>query len=317
MRMVEHTVEVRGPKVSDGRRSPDAIGNVLKWIEPLVRMTVSMAFRYTSQVRGRPPKWLASACTVRFADISDGNGRTCLHFEAPRLGEAAEDLYRQGQLFRTRPEANDTAFDLIGDVLRDVIGQRPDSNRFDTDLLKRFHRFRTAESKWGVESLVFRGDRLPEESPLTVDKRVSELAGKLRRDTPQPRRGRIAGSLDMIRASDGAFTIILESGERANGILAAGKTDILAQQWRQFVVVEGLAVFRASGSLLRIEADDMAPCAEADRFFSVIPEPCSGSLDERELRQTQTRRSGVAAIFGEWPGDETEEEILAALKGSG
>lgn len=32
------------------------------------------------------------------------------------------------------------------------------------------------------------------------------------------------------------------------------------------------------------------------------------------LRREQVESSGVAAVFGQWPGDETEAEILAALR---
>ena len=108
MQMVEHTVDVCGPKVSNGQRSPEAIGSVLKWIEPLVRGSVNMAFRFTSRAAGRPPAWFVAASTVRFADMSPGDGFTRLHFEAPRLGDAAEDVYQQKELFRTRPAESDT-----------------------------------------------------------------------------------------------------------------------------------------------------------------------------------------------------------------
>jgi hypothetical protein len=38
-----------------------------------------------------------------------------------------------------------------------------------------------------------------------------------------------------------------------------------------------------------------------------------GPLDERTLRQPQGSRSGVAAIFGQLPGDESDDEIIEAL----
>jgi hypothetical protein len=36
-------------------------------------------------------------------------------------------------------------------------------------------------------------------------------------------------------------------------------------------------------------------------------------LDPRELRKPQGPRSGLAAIVGQWPGDETDEQVRAAL----
>lgn len=314
MHLVEHRIDAYGPKVSNGQRSPEAIGNVLKWTEQLLQMTVSMAFRFTSRARGRRPVWLMAASAVRFADITNGNGFTCLHFEAPTLGEAAEELYRQQELFKTRPDENDTCFDLLGDVVNDIKKQERDSYRFDARLLERVGRFTDVEKRWGVESLALHGNRFPEKVPARIDKRLSELAGKLQLQTPAPIRARIAGKLDMIRASDGSFSMILESGDVVNGTLVPGKTDVLKEYWPESVVVEGNAVFRASGSLLHIEAEAMGPAGEADRFFSEIPKPVPTGFDTRQLRQRQTPSTGLGAVFGKWPGDESEEELLAALK---
>jgi hypothetical protein len=52
----------------------------------------------------------------------------------------------------------------------------------------------------------------------------------------------------------------------------------------------------------------------SDRFFSKLPlaSPVGGLAEA--LRQPQGPNTGAAAIFGKWPGDETEEELLAALE---
>ena len=314
MRLIEHTIEAYGPRVSNGQRSPEAIGNVLRLTDQLLQMTVSIAFRFTSRARRRRPAWLMAASAVRFADISNGNGLTCLHFEAPILGEAAKELYRQKELFKTRPNEDDTCFDLLGDVLNDIKEQKRDSYRFDARLLERVERFEDIEKRWGVESLALHGHRLSETVPARIDKQLCELAGRLELQTPAPTRARIAGKLDMIRASDGSFSMILDSGDVVNGTLVSVETDILKDYWPKSVVVEGNAVFRASGSLLRIEAEAMDLASDADRFFSEIPKPVPTHFDARRLRQRQTPSTGLGAVFGKWPGDESEEELLAALK---
>jgi len=314
MQMVHHAVDVHGPSVSQGKRSPEAVGTVLTWIEPLVRESVSMAFRYTSSLRGRRPEWLVAASTVRLADISGGTDCTRLHFEAPRFGEAAADLYQQRELFDTRPREDDTGFDLIGDIVTDIACQSRDSLRFDAHLLRRLERFGGAGGKWGVQSLALHGDRLPEDTPLSIDSRVSSLASALCRETPPPQRGRIAGRLDMIRASDGSFSMILDSQQIVRGVWVPDDVSILADSWGKYVVVEGPVVFRPSGALLRIEAEGMVPARDEDLFFSVAPEPAGIELDPDRLHKPQSRASGVGAVFGKWPGEETEEEILATLK---
>ena len=316
MQMIEHTIDVRGPKVSDGQRSPDAIGSVLKWVDRLVRDSVSMAFRYTSRAAGRPPAWFVAASTVRFADVSQGRGCTRLHFEAPRLGEAAEEVYHQKELFRTRPPESDTGFDLVGDMIQDVGRRVADSHRFDAGLLGRLKSFRSSRSRWGIESLVLHGHRLPEDEPVAMNDDVVACALELRTVIPEPIRARVAGALDMIRASDGSFELLLPSGDTVQGVLVGNQRDRLHDLWRQRVVIEGQAVFRPSGAPLRVEAEGIAAATDADQFFAKVPKPRAsgpGPLAARTA-QPQTPKTGAGAIFGQWPGDETDEEILAALK---
>lgn len=315
MEMVEHVVDLHGPRVTDGQRSPEAIGGALSWIEPIVRESVSMAFCFISRKRGRRPGWLSAASNVRFAGISNHDSATRLHFEAPRLGEAAEDLYRQQQLFETRPAEQDTGFDLLGDALSDVLGQRRDSSRFDKTILARCRRVKTMV-RMGVTDLIFRGDRLPKDVPVAADLRLADLAGQLELETPKSKRARIAGNLDMIRASDGTFALKLESGEDVYGVWLPDNPETLADLWRKNVVVEGAAVFRASGSLLRVEAEGMALASGTDMFFSRMPEPTPQKVVAEQLREAQTTRTGIGAIFGQWPGDESEEDILAASRRS-
>jgi hypothetical protein len=60
----------------------------------------------------------------------------------------------------------------------------------------------------------------------------------------------------------------------------------------------------------------MAPATEADRFFAKVPKARAVDLAPLPVRTTrrQTPATGAGAIYGRWPGDETEEELLAALK---
>jgi hypothetical protein len=63
----------------------------------------------------------------------------------------------------------------------------------------------------------------------------------------------------------------------------------------------------------RIDADRVELAAGNAAVFSRMPMPLLRTLDVRALRRPQGPRSGVNAIIGEWPGDESEEEVLAAL----
>jgi hypothetical protein len=47
--------------------------------------------------------------------------------------------------------------------------------------------------------------------------------------------------------------------------------------------------------------------------LSMEPKPLFPTLDTRALHRSQGPKSGVAAVFGRWPGDESDEEVEALL----
>ena len=318
MEKVQHLVRLVGPKVRAGKPSPEAIGRVLVLVEKAVQGAINMGFRYKSNFRGRQPDWFVRASDIRFVDVSAGQGdSTILHFEAPRFGEAAGDIYEQGQLFEVFPKEADTGFDLFGDVLFDIQKKAENSLLFDANLLGRIGKFQRIH-KSGIDSIFIEGDRLSGDIPPSLTEEISQLAKDLSSSTPATQRARIAGKLDMIRDSDNCFELLLEDkGTKVDGIWENEEIENLKDFFKKDVVVEGEAIFRVSGSLLRIEAQSMRLASQTDSFFKRIPRPMTKSTEQRSFLDPQVVNTGANAIFDKWPGDESEEEILAALKDMG
>ena len=80
------------------------------------------------------------------------------------------------------------------------------------------------------------------------------------------------------------------------------------------MTLTGKAVYRPSGRLLRIDASEMRLAGDNERFFSKVPAPRHVEVDVRSLARPNSQKNGIAAIFGKWPGDETDEQIEAALR---
>src|SRR5438132_1522621 len=135
------TVTLRSP-FHYGRKVPsEALGKVLETLPSALRYAIRMAFEGRSRAPGKRPEWLKAAADVRFVG-HEGQDETVLQFEVPQLGEAAAKIYEQGELWPTRPEPTDTAFDLFGDVISEVGSRNEDSEKFDKPLLNRVTRFR-------------------------------------------------------------------------------------------------------------------------------------------------------------------------------
>jgi hypothetical protein len=259
-----------------------------------------------STAPGSPPAWLEAASAFEIADIHDQE----IVLRAPSLAEAAPQHFQQLDLFAANVIPTRSSLDFFEDSLDDALAGREDSERYDRPLMS------TLEGlgrlfRHGVESIEIVNGRTLRVEPVGI-----EAIRSLHQRTPEDRRVMVGGKLDTIRHSDRAFTLILESGERIRGVAAESVEPAdLARLFGKPALVSGLAKFRPSGQMLRIEAERIGPASGGDlAVFSTMPRPLDMPHDPRKLRVPQGPRSGVAAILGQWPGDETEEEFLAALE---
>ena len=262
-----------------------------------------------STARGSVPAWLQVAAdfdVVRFEA-----GSTVLVIEAKSLSDVAPSLFAQRELFEPI-DSSESAFGLMEQTLALAANGRSDSDLFDQPLLSTFRRFERVLSSGfsSIELTNAKGGR----APVIVDCNSIDAVDHLIRSTPSPQRARVAGTLDTIRHSDRMFTLLVEGGKAVKGIAEDIAAEQLAGLCGQNVVVSGTAVFRASGTLLRIEAETIEPAGIDAQIWARVPAPLFRLMDSGSLRQPQGPRSGVNAVFGRWPGDETDEEIAAALR---
>jgi hypothetical protein len=295
-----------------GRRlPPQALGYALTVIPTAVRQSISMAFRGRSVAKGPRPRWLQSASDIRFID-HDGDDETTLVFESPTLGEAAPEIYQQQEFWSTRPDASLTGLDLFADVVRDVADHNEDSDRFDKSLLGNLLGFKNVLDDT-FRDIRFNSTRA-NTTTAVINPAVLLTAQQFRETTPLPQRVRVVGTLDMVGASTQSFALRLDDGQEVRGVLVSGSIVDAAAQLNSRVLVLGRAVYRASGRVLRIDADEIKGAAAEPSLWSRIPPPRTRRFDPSALHVPQGPRSGVSAIIGRWPGDETDEEIAAWLE---
>ena len=272
------------------------------------RGTLRLRVEGRSTARGSLPAWLGAAADFEVVGIEAGS--TVLVIEAPALAEAAPALFGQQALFEPI-DASDSAFGLMEQTLRAAVDGRSDSDLFDQPLLSTFRRFDRVLGA-GLSAIEMTNGNA-DSRPVCVDRDSVAAVDRLIRATPQPQRTRVSGTLDTIRHSDRMFMLLMEDGKAAKGIAEGVAAEQLANLFGQNVIVEGTAVFRPSGALLRIEADAIEAAGAEAEVWSRVPTPLFGGLDAAPLRQPQGLRSGINAIIGRWPGDESDEEVAAAL----
>jgi len=262
-----------------------------------------------STARGSLPAWLAAAADFDIVGIETGS--TILVIEAPALSDAAPSLFRQQALFEPL-DASDSAFGVMEQTLQAAVDGRSDSDLFDQPLLSTFHRFERVLAA-GFSSVELTNGK-KHACRVVVDSNSVAAVDRLIRATPGPQRTRVSGTLDTIRHSDRMFTLLMEDRKAVKGIADGVAAEQLAGLFGQQVVVAGTAVFRPSGALLRIEADAIDVAGADAAVWARVPAPLFRDLDSGVLRQAQGIRSGVNAIIGRWPGDESDHDIAVALR---
>lgn len=309
MEIQSHTIFLESRQDFHGRLPPHHLGKLFVDLPLAVRGAVSMALRNRSQVQGRRPVWLKESSDIRFA-AHGGNGETSLTFELPTLRSAARDLYAQEVMFeQMRPEGTLTGLDLLARAIGDVAAGKADSDAFDHQLLKRLTRLGRFFKNGPFTEFRIVGSDAARQQVTRVNPDICHQTEALYRRTPRPQRVRLVGQLDGIEASTQRFVLVLDGGERIVGIFPDDHAGQMQALWNTRILVSGTAIYRPSGDLLRAEAEDVQSGAGVSALFSRLPTPGHAKLDAGRLHRRQGPRSGMAAIMGKWPGDETDVQI--------
>ncbi|MBN1458663.1 MAG: hypothetical protein JXA57_03945, partial [Armatimonadetes bacterium] len=181
--MIQHHLRLHSDQHFGKRVPPEACGDVLKAVPAVARRAVAMRLSGRSAPPGRRAGWLKAATDIRFVDFY-GDDDTVLVFEAPGLGEAAEELFRQPDMFTTHPSPEDSGLDLLADVWEEVRRRNVDSDLFDEALLSKMAVFRRGLD--GVfQSADLWGNRISQGKPATLDQEVISAARELAASTPR------------------------------------------------------------------------------------------------------------------------------------
>jgi len=124
----------------------------------------------------------------------------------------------------------------------------------------------------------------------------------------------VTGRLDVMGASQGVLKLDIRPGEVVTALWEGEEpVESLREFFNKDVVVEGVGVFRPSGSLLRIDADAIAAASSQDEFFRQVPSAAIQPDYHKVARLKAGEKSAYAQLRGSLSGDETDEEFDAAV----
>jgi hypothetical protein len=312
--MTKHELKLLGGP--GGLRVPaetllETVGALLEGARQATRFVVEGE----STRKGPRPSWLDAACRIEVTGLTAGSA--VIAIEAPTLEDAVPERFGVGSLplfDGTGPAiAKRTAIDVFAGILSSAMDGRAEQVLADRPLLDTCVRFaRAAGSAFDGIQL---GGLAGREPRLTVRREDARQIELLRDETPPPHAVRVTGILDTISATRSDVVLALSNGDKIAARIEDYDPATLKSLFGARVVVSGMARFRPSGRVLVVDVEHISRAREADSLFETLPVATESLIVAPRVAQDEG--SGVAAFFGTWPGEETEEELLKALEAIG
>lgn len=302
--MTMHHVTLRGAAARGSTVSASVLHGLLGALLEGCQGAVRLAFERGSVGSTTASAWIERSVDFDILGIECGSTRIVV--EAPALTDVVPATLAGAAAMLA---AETTAFDLFVAGIRDAVRLEEDSERFDVPLLETY-------GKLGdVLALGFDEIALGDDPSCRLDAAAFEAIAALRRRAPMPRQVRVAGRLEPVAHDPRAFVLQLPEGAMHGIAVSNAGAEQLQRLLGARVVVSGLAVFRPSGRVARLEASRIDAADDRASIWEQMPRPLLEAAEPMaRYHVRQGPRSGLAAIMGKWPGDETDEEIAEILE---
>lgn len=255
------------------------------------------------------PIWLSRAADMDLIGL--GGGSTKVFVESPPLKEVAPIFFDQKTMWGTKLPAEGTAFSLLAAALQDASNGNLDSDLYDNGVLSSFLNFKEF-FHLGFKEVTFYTSK---DHSFKFTTKELETIEQLSRKMPDKHTVIISGVLDELKHSLGGFELKIAGVGTVRGLIPVNFPTI-SELWGKEVTVEGMANFKANGSMSLLEAKNIYPSTSRDQIHRVIPKASEQFTFKMAKPKSQKGRS-LAEAFGEWPDDTPDDaidEILSSLK---
>jgi hypothetical protein len=288
-----------------------ALGALLRAAERATRLA---ATGY-SVGRGRKPKWLEAAvdCTV----TGMGRGSTTVEIRAPRLGDVPMTDLVQQDLWLQRPDAEDTALDLVANAITEAQMSDSTGEHYDRPVLEEIINLGGAARADDVRYELTSSS--PNRKQFVLEASASRRLRERLDLIPSSRASVVSGELDEIGHGLGRFRLLMTGGQSLQGLLDRSRIDVemLRPLWGNPATVQGMVHFKPSGQARLIEAHRISSRTDGDAVFGIMPKAHTVAEGASEYRSSvksyMANPVDPMMLWGAWPGDEPIEALLAEL----
>jgi len=262
-----------------------------------------------SSKKGPKPDWLESAVDFQLTGISEGS--TNLTIEAAILEDVIADF--QIPIFERNPESLKpyTGVDLALEAFGQAFQSNEDDDLLDKHLLKEMEKYSTLfRNKKGTVKISGYQVKKPVQFSYSHFEEIKELEER----TPPPIKALITGQLDLMQYSKELIKVDTKAGN-VRAILSGELTfEEVGKFFGKEVTLEGIAHFKPSKKVSSIEVEKIHSATAQDQWFSAQPTAITEQINFADLSKEQEYHgTALDNVIGQWPGDESIEELLALL----
>ncbi|MDP2807725.1 MAG: hypothetical protein Q8O74_06265, partial [bacterium] len=262
---------------------------------------------------GKLPSWLAASLNMTVTGLEKGS--TCLAIDVPVLGETAGKRIAQQNLWNTAPKPDDTAFSLLSRAVSATTTGKEDSYYYDKGVLDSLLKIKPFihdyADKMELSCLEKKKDHF-----ILGEKELDKILN-LKTKTPEPQAMVISGKFDLIEHAKKRFRLQLSNGETLIGTIDPEHLSVeqMRKHWGGSATVKGMVHYHPSGKPRLIVADVIKEMTTGEEILSYMPRI---QTEIEYISQARTmaghKKDWLKEIWNKWPGDESVDELLAALK---
>ncbi len=304
-----YEIRLAGVEQDDGKIDLQRLAQLAQIISEIAKGALQIRLQGFSIERGRTSERISNALKIKLADLKKGS--TILELECETFGETMAG--QQGDVFR--PEIiqelpSQTPMSIVIDSFRQALDYKEEANQLDKALLKKLKHFQKVFIS--DEEFVTMSNRgsIPD---LKLKKKDFEKIQILEESIPEPQEILINGIVDELKYSKSRVTIATKEGT-VNGVLSDElEPEDISRYWGKELTIAGTAHYLPSGKMSFLYIEKLFEPSDADKYFSKPSK--KETVEQQILRKQKILKNGnhLSEIVGQWPGDESIDEILNAL----
>lgn len=306
---MKYEIRLAGADQDDGKIELDRLVQLAQSITNIARGALQVKLVGISNEKGRRSEKISTALKIKLSDLKKGS--TILELECDSFKSTLEgqpgDLFKS-EILEQLPDK--TPMSLVIESFREAMNYNEDSTFLDKPLLKKLKDFKKIFVSNDESLTISNRGSIPE---ITLRKSDFKKIGVLEESIPEPQEIVINGVVEELKYSKLRVGIATKQGI-VNAVLSEDLEPMdISKNWGQELTIAGRMHFLPSGkpSFIYIER-----IFSPDKFDGYFSKPFHKLNIEQQIQKKikhQKHNNLLGDIVGQWPGDESIEDILKDL----